>query len=140
MAGTPAPEYAQGHDLLSWVQGGARRPLRDVVFAQAGNYQGDLGTTVPNGIAKAGRHPSLLQGARSTEFSYVRDPDYGDEAYDLRSDPRELVDLLRPGAALEPPEVAELRGRVDQWEQECLALRDELDVVPGGLLTKTATG
>jgi arylsulfatase A-like enzyme len=88
MAGTQTPEYAQGHDLVSWVRDVATEPLRDVAFAQVGDYHGSLGTTMPSGIAKAGRHLSLLQGARSGDFSYVRDPDYGDEAYDLRTDTR----------------------------------------------------
>jgi arylsulfatase A-like enzyme len=130
MAGTQAPEYAQGHDLVSWVQDGASEPLRDVAFAQVGDYHGSLGTTMPSGIAKAGRHPSLLQGARSPDFSYVRDLDYGDEAYDLRSDPSELVNLLGAGGQ-EPAEVVELRRRVDRWEDECIRLRDRLGVVPG---------
>jgi arylsulfatase A-like enzyme len=131
LAGVDVPEYAQGHDLVSWVAGGARRPLRDVVFAQVGDYHGSLGTTMPSGISKAGRHPSLLQSARSGQFSYVRDPDYGDEAYDLRSDPKELVNLLYERDAREPDEVTELRRRVDRWEEECLRLRDELKVVAG---------
>jgi len=130
MAGAPVPDYAQGHDLVSWVSNGAAQPLRDVAFSQVGDYHGNLGTTMPSGIAKAGRHPSLLQGARSKEFSYLRDPDYGDEAYDLRSDPAELVNLLGPGGK-EPAEVASLRGRVDRWEDECIQLRDRLGVVPG---------
>ena len=76
IAGVDVPEYAQGHDLLAWLQEGAREPMHDVVFSQVGEYQGSLGATMPSGISLAGRHPSLLQGARSTEFSYVRDPDY----------------------------------------------------------------
>ena len=108
----------------------ASEPLRDVAFAQVGDYHGSLGTTMPSGIAEAGRHPSLLQGARSGDFSYVRDPDYGDEAYDLQSDPSELVNLLGAGGQ-EPAEVAELRRRVDRWEGECTQLRDRLGVVPG---------
>ena len=44
----------------------------------------------------------------------MRDPDYGDEAYDLRRDPRELENLLAHKGVEEPPEVAQLRRRVDQ--------------------------
>ncbi len=80
--------------------------------------------------ARPRRHPRLFQGARGTEFSYIRDPDYGDEAYDLRSDPSELVNLLGAGGQ-EPAEVAELRRRVDRWEDDCMKLRDRLGVVPG---------
>ena len=130
IAGAPAPEYAQGSDLIEWARGGAGEPLHDCVFAQVGDYHGKLKTTVPTGKPAAGRHPSLLQGARTQEFSYVRDPDYGDEAYDLSSDPKELDNLLADGADA-PPEVAELRRRVDEWEAECLRLRQELGVIPG---------
>jgi arylsulfatase A-like enzyme len=140
IAGAPVPGYAQGHDLVSWVVQGCRQPLRDCLFAQVGDYHGFLKTTWPAGIALSGRHPGLLQGARTERFSYVRDPDYGDEAYDLQSDPRELNNLLgragagdgrNSGPGAKPPEVTELRRRVDDWEAECLRLRKELGVVPG---------
>ena len=131
IAGVPAPEYAQGHDLMPWVSDGAQEPLRDCLFAQVGDYHGSLRTTWPGGIALSGRHPGLLQGARTTEWSYVRDPDYGDEAYDLRDDPQELNDLLKSQPAGEPPEISALRRRVDEWEAECIRLREELGVVPG---------
>ena len=131
LAGAPVPAYAQGHDLVSWLRGGLREPLRDAVFAQVGEYHGSLGTTMPSGLPLAGRHPGLVQGVRTAAFSYVRDPDYGDEAYDLLQDPQELVNLVGSGKRREPPEVADLRRRVDQWEVECLGLREELGVVPG---------
>ena len=130
IAGAPVPEYAQGRDLIDWVRGGADRPLRDCMFGQVGDYHGNLKTTMPTGMAEAGRHSSLLQGARSKEFFYVRDPDYGDEAYDLRTDPKELDNLLADGAVA-PDEVAELRRKVDEWEAECLRLREQLGVIPG---------
>lgn len=57
LAGAPVSEYAQGHDLVSWVPNGAEQPLRDVAFSQVGDHHGSLGTTMPSGIAKAGRHP-----------------------------------------------------------------------------------
>jgi arylsulfatase A-like enzyme len=131
MAGARVPEYAQGHDLMSWAAGGAARPLRDVAFAQVGEYGGNLKTTMPSGIIEVGRHRGLLQGARSTEYSYVRDPDYGDEAYDLRADPGELVDLLRDSGGHEPPQLNVLRRRIDQWARECQDLSDQLGVRPG---------
>jgi len=131
LAGLRPPHYTQSRDLIDWVEGGAAEPLRDVVFSQVGEYHGSLGTTMPGGIAKAGRHPSLVQAARTTEFSFIRDPDYGDEAYDLSADARELSNLLQDGASPEPKEVADLRQRQQVWEAECLALREELGVVPG---------
>ena len=129
LAGIDAPNYAQGHDLVAWVGGGAGEPLRDCTFAQVGDYHGRLGDTLPGGRPKCTRHPGLLQGVRTAEFSFTRDPDFGDEAYDLRADPHELVNLLND--ATESGEVGELRGRVDAWEAECLALRDKLGVIPG---------
>lgn len=99
------------------------------MFSQVGDYHGSLETTMPSGISLAGRHPSLLQGARSNDFSHVRDLDYGDEAYDLRTDTKELNTLIRRGQP-EPPEVTELRRRVDAWGEDCLRLQDELGVVP----------
>lgn len=131
LAGAPVPEYAQGRDLVSWLRDGPREPPRDAAFAQVGEYHGSLGTTMPSGLPLAGRHPGLVQGVRTAAFSYIRDPDYGDEAYDLRQDPGELVNLVGSGKLREPPEIAELRRRVDRWEAECLGLREELGVVPG---------
>lgn len=131
MAGLPAPDYAQGHDLLRWVRDGAREPLRDCLFAQVGDYHGHLGTTYPTGMPAAGRHPGLLQGARTADYAFVHDPDYGDEAYDLRSDPTEIRNLMGGTAKGTPTEIAELRERVSEFEEECLRLREELGIVPG---------
>jgi arylsulfatase len=131
LAGLDVPDYAQGHDLVDWVEQGCAVPLRDAVFAQVGGYQGRLGTTFPTGMAASGRHPGIVQGARTRRFSYVRDPDYGDEAYDLGSDPCELCDLLRPSPGDSPPAVQDLKRRIDAFEHECLALRERLGVVPG---------
>ena len=131
IAGLPVPEYAQGHDLVHWVQSGAREPLHDCLFAQVGDYHGYLGTTYPTGMPASGRHPGLLQGARTLETSYVHDPDYGDEAYDLRTDPTEIRNLLGNGGKEIPAEVARLRERVSEFQRECLRLREELGVVPG---------
>jgi arylsulfatase A-like enzyme len=131
IAGAPVPDYAQGHDLIGWLKAGARQPLRDCLFAQVGDYHGFLKTTYPTGMPATGRHPGLLQGARNQEFSYVHDPDYGDEAYDLRNDPYELNNLLQGETGSVPAEVARLRERVFEHEQECVRLREELGVVPG---------
>ncbi len=129
LAGADTPDYAQGHDLVSWVSNGAKEPIRDVAFAQVGDYHGNLKTTMPSGIIEVGRHPSLVQGARTADHSYVRDPDLGDEAYDLSTDPLELVNVIGEGP--ESSEIMELRRRIDQWEEECVSLRDELGVRPG---------
>jgi arylsulfatase A-like enzyme len=131
IAGIPVPDYAQGYDLVRWVKEGAREPLRDCLFAQVGDYHGHLGTTYPTGMPAAGRHPGLLQGARTLEYSYVRDPDYGDEAYDLQNDPTEIRNLLSGSSHEVPAEVVELRERVTEFEGECLRLRQELGIVPG---------
>ena len=72
-----------------------------------------------------------MQHARTLGITYTRDPDYGDEAYDLRADPHELDNLLNPGKAAPPAEVEDLRGRLDGFEATCLALRDELKIRPG---------
>jgi arylsulfatase A-like enzyme len=130
MAGRPIPEYTQGHDLVAWLNGSPRRPLRDALYAQVGNYRGGLGSTFPNGLPASGRHRQLLQGVRTAEFSYIRDPDYGDEAYDLRTDPFELDNLLARGGS-RAPEVDGLRRRVDDWEGKCLRLKERIGVVPG---------
>jgi len=131
IARVPVPAYAQGHDLVRWVQEEAREPLHDCLFAQVGDYHGHLKTTYPTGMPATGRHPGLVQGARTTEFSYVHDPDYGDEAYDLRTDPTEIRNLLGKTGEEIPAEVARLRERMSEFERECLRLREELGIVPG---------
>jgi arylsulfatase A-like enzyme len=131
LAGAPIPAYAQGHDLIGWLAEGADRPLHDCLFAQVGDYHGHLKTTYPTGMPASGRHPGLLQGARTGTFSYVQDPDYGDEAYDLRSDPTEIRNLLADSSAKTPPEVAGLKERVVEFERECQQLREALEIVPG---------
>lgn len=130
LAGVDVPDHLQGHDLVEWMRSGTRRPLRDCAFASVGNYHGKLKTTWPAGMPASGRHPGLLRGARSLEASYVRDPDYGDEAYDLRHDPHELNNLFNRDGAV-PREVDRLRRRVDEMEARCIRLREQLRLVPG---------
>lgn len=129
IAGIDIPQYVQGFDLCNWMQQRDTSSLRDKVFAQVGNYHGFLGTTFPTGMPVAGRHPGLLMSARTKYFSYIHDPDYGDEAYDLREDPWELHNLLQRGE--EPPEVSELREAVREWERNCKEIREQLNIVSG---------
>ena len=129
IADIQVPEYAQGHDLIRWVSDGATEPLRDCVFSQVGDYHGHLGQSNYGGT-NSGRHRGLVQAARSQSFVYIRDPDYGDEAYDLRQDSLELNNLLGPDRS-EPEAIRQLCSRVEDWEQGCLKLRAELGVVPG---------
>ncbi len=131
LAGLEVSDYAQGHDLIAWIKNGASQPLRDYAFAQVGDYHGFLKTTLPGGMPEHGRHPSLLQGVRSLKYSYVRDPDYGDEAYDLMQDPYELNNLLNPEQEAHPEAIDDLRRQLKQWEQQCLELRERLGIVPG---------
>ena len=127
MAGIDIPWYAPGHDLCAWVE---QRPhLRDQVFAQVGNYHGFLGTTFPTGMPAGGRHPGLLMSARTREFSYVHDPDYGDEAYDLREDPWELRNIARDENL--PSQVSALRDAAREWELKCGEIREKLNIVSG---------
>ena len=129
LAGIPVPEYAQGRDLMAWVGRGAERPLRRVVFAQVGDYQGHLKSTFPTGTFNSGRRNALVRAGRSRELSYIRDPQYGDEAYDLTRDPRELDNLLQRGSV--PAAADQLRDDLDRWEEACLDLRRQLNVIPG---------
>lgn len=131
LAGAPVPSYTQGKDLVGWLVDGAGQPLHDCLYAQVGDYHGHLGTTYPTGMPASGRHPGLLQGARTSAYSYIHDPDYGDEAYDLQGDPAELRNLLNGATAGMPAEVARLRERVVDFERACRDLREELGVVPG---------
>jgi len=131
IAGLDVPDWAQGHDLWEWVRRGAGEPLRDCAFAQVGDYHGYLGSTLRGGRPKSARHESLLEGARSLTFAYVRDGDFGDEAYDLRDDPNELHNLLSGPDADRPAQVDALRRRVDEFHEQCLRLRERLGVVPG---------
>lgn len=125
------PPRNQGFDLLDWVREGARQPIRDAVFAQIGDYHGFIGTSWPTGMPASGRHNSLTQSARTATATFIRDPDNGDEAYDLVSDPNELSNLLNPGHPPLPGNIADLESRLEAHERECLALRDELGVIRG---------
>jgi len=131
IAGIAIPDYAQGFDLLKWVRKGAKRPLRKYLFAQVGDYHGHLQTTFPGGMPAIGRHPGLLMNVRTREFSYIHDPDFGDEAYDLTVDPNELNNLLNYDLREARPEISELQRQARRWEKECLTLRNRLGIIPG---------
>ncbi|MFW6039200.1 MAG: sulfatase [bacterium] len=124
LASAGTSPQTQGYDL---TQGD---PQRHVTFSAVGEYHGPLGTTMPSGIAKAGRHPGCVRGARSQTYSYIRDPDYGDEAYDLEADPNELRNLLKNGQP-GPAGVQQLQREMDVWEKRCEELRGVLDVIEG---------
>lgn len=130
IANIAPPSYTQGIDLMPWIDSGATDPIHDFMFAQVGEYHGFIGTSWPGGMPKSGRHPSLLQGGRTLTHSYTQDPDYGDEAYNLTEDPLELRNLLNHGAALPEP-VTAIKEATVRFENACIALRNELGVVPG---------
>ena len=130
LAGLPLPEYTQGSDLMPWVRDGAAAPLHQQLFAQVGDYHGNLKNTFPGGTFASGRRQALVQSVRTLDHLYIRDDQYGDEAYDLKADPLELNNRLTADA--EPPEwTPALRHQVEAWEEECIALRRQLGVIPG---------
>lgn len=126
MAGV-TPPVNQGHDILDWVRRGHDDPLRDAVFAQIGDYHGFIKTSWPSGMPEAGRHKSLTHSIRTSERVYICDPDNGDEAYDLRNDPKELRNLTNTNANLFP----DLKKQLEDFIEDCAALRVELGVVAG---------
>jgi arylsulfatase A-like enzyme len=130
MAGAEVPGHAQGRNLLRAAEG-KDQPPRNSVLAQVGDYHGHLKTTFPTGMPEHGRRAGLVQAARDRDYVYIRDPDYGDEAYDRRRDPWELDNLLNPGKPTPPARVDALRRRVDEWAATCLGLRERLGVVLG---------
>ncbi|MDW7657464.1 MAG: sulfatase-like hydrolase/transferase [Bacillota bacterium] len=130
LAGASVPEYAQGCDLVDWIRSGNQKPLHDYIYAQVGDYQGHLKTTFPGGIPEHGRRKCLVQAIRSPRYLYIQDEQYGDEAYDLFSDPYELHSLLRTSGSL-PPELRVMKDRLVQWRETCLKLRQSLGIIPG---------
>ena len=130
MAGLEAPEN-QGKNILKWIREGDESPIRDAIFAQIGDYHGYIGTSWPSGMPASGRHKSLTHAARTAEGAYIRDPDNGDEAYDLKTDPLELKNLLNEGQPPLPEELENLRKKIDSFEQECDKFRERLGVIAG---------
>ncbi|MDA8746824.1 sulfatase-like hydrolase/transferase [Litoreibacter sp.] len=130
MAGVVPPEN-QGRSLLNWVRSGHQEPLRDEVYAQIGDYHGFIGTSWPTGMPKSGRHPSLTHGIRTRGRAYIIDPDNGDEAYDLTTDPSELRNLLNADETPLDDEFQSLKSRLINFIGTCSDLRDQLGVVRG---------
>ncbi len=130
IAGVAPPEN-QGRNLLEWVRDGHQEPLREEVFAQIGDYHGYIGTSWPSGMPKSGRHSSLTHCIRTKERAYIKDPDNGDEAYDLRHDPNELKNLLKSGAPPLDDKFKELRRRLENFIRQSNDVKDRLAVVHG---------
>jgi arylsulfatase A-like enzyme len=130
IAGVAAPKN-QGRNLLEWIRNGHEVPLRDEIYAQIGDYHGFIKTSWPSGMPEAGRHASLTHAIRTTTKAYILDPDNGDEAYDLETDPNELVCLTKHGHPALDPEYLHMKDRLEQFKEECDALRKELNVIPG---------
>lgn len=130
LAGAKVPDYVMGHDLIKWVKKDPHRSIRDSVYSQVGDYHGYLKTTLPAGLPESGRRKGVVQGIRTIKYSYIQDPDWGDEAYDLQNDPCELNNLLAVSQEL-PDELAELKVRLSDWEKKCMKLRKKLGVIAG---------
>ncbi len=126
-----SPPLNQGIDLLPWIKDGAKLAIHDAVFAQVGDYHGHIGTSWPSGMPASGRHKNIIYAARTTTHSYIRDADNGDEAYDLTSDPFELVNLLNGNASVTSEAHIGLANRLHEFQLSCIDLRDELGVVAG---------
>ncbi len=125
------PPTNQGIDLLDWVRNGHQQPLRKEVFAQIGDYHGFIKTSWPSGMPEAGRHASLTHCIRTSSKAYIEDPDNGDEAYDLATDPNELVCLTKSGNPPLDEEFLQLKSRLKQFRDECDTLRLQLGIIPG---------
>ncbi len=130
IAGVDPPEN-QGRDILAWVRSGHETPLRDEIFAQIGDYHGFIGTSWPSGMPKSGRHASLTHAIRTRERAYIRDPDNGDEAYDLCDDPNELRNLLNQGQPALPDEFTAMKTRLEAFISQCDNLRSDLGIIAG---------
>jgi len=130
MAGITPPEN-QGRNILAWVRSGNATPLREAVFAQIGEYHGYIGTSWPTGMPASGRHASLTHCIRTQDRAYIIDPDNGNEAYDLSRDPKELRNLLNPGAPPLSAEFDDLRAELRAFMAQCETTGDTLGVIPG---------
>ncbi|NKB51110.1 MAG: sulfatase-like hydrolase/transferase [Rhizobiaceae bacterium] len=125
------PPINQGVDLLEWVRSDHQQPLRQEVFAQIGDYHGFIKTSWPSGMPEAGRHDSLTHCIRTGSKAYIEDPDNGDETYDLEADPNELVCLTKKGKPPLDEEFQMMKSRLKQFQEECMAMREKLGIIPG---------
>ena len=130
LAGVSAPRN-QGRSLLNWVRSGREKPLRNEIYAQIGDYHGFIGTSWPTGMPASGRHASLTHCIRTRSHVYIIDPDNGDEAYDLVSDPNELNNLLNRGSPELDDTFVVLRQRLLDFIADCAELQSDLGVVRG---------
>lgn len=125
------PPINQGEDLLAWIRTGHQEPIRREVFAQVGDYHGYIKTSWPSGMPESGRHASLTHCIRTPQLAYIEDSDNGDEAYDLATDPNELVCLTKRSKPPLDDDFEQMKRRLKKFQSECLLLRDQLEVVPG---------
>lgn len=102
VAGVKAPKGIDGHSLRDLLEPNtATGPARDVVV---GEYYGKQAWRVPSRML------------RTPDWKYVRTLQYGEELYDLRSDPAEVKNLASdPKHASRRRELAE---RLDRWIRE----------------------
>ena len=130
MARVDAPEN-QGKDLLGWARGGCSTPLHDAIFSGVGDYHGFIGTSWPSGMPAIGRHASLTHAIRTLDRTYIIDPDNGNEAYDLTTDPHELTNLTNYGMPPLDSHFTDMKDHLTNFIVECEDLRTRFDVVPG---------
>lgn len=123
IAGAPLPECCQAKSLVDWLDGGAREPLREAVFAAVGDREQT--PSFPQGMPARGIRRDKVRAIRTADAKYIRDPEEGDECYCLAADPHELADLCDEG---EQPEMQPLRDSLNDWEQECRELRRALNL------------
>lgn len=129
MAGVEPPRN-QGRDLMKRVRAADDQSHKEV-FAGVGDYHGHLETSWPSGMPAAGRHASMTHAIRTSERTYIIDPDNGDEAYDLRSDPHELRNLTNAGLPPLDAEFESLKSKLERFVEDCANLKAELGVVDG---------
>lgn len=129
MAGIQSPEYAQGKSLLPLFEN-QNIQYREHLFAQCGQYMGSLKNTLPAGMAEYSRRHELVMGIRTHTHSLVIDPEYGNEAYDLKQDPFELHNLFLLNAPLHD-ELKYLEEKIYYHQETCSQLQKSLNVIPG---------
>ncbi len=127
-AGLQSPYEHQSRDLLETASGTADEH-REFVYAQVGDYHGHLGNSLPGGMPASGRHSSLVRSIRDADMSYIRDPDFSDEAYDLRRDTLELATVS--GMDAYEDACSRYRRQLDAFEKACGDLRSRIGIING---------